>query len=814
MKSKYTYPDPGDAITFKVIGEFEAMSGYWGRSERWVLDNIHNIIQKSGIANYTLLDVGCGEGRLFSDFINGASKIVGIEPDPVRYANAKICVNENRFDNKVLLLNSTLEQAHLHEEFDIVLSSHIIQHIPTNAVEPHLKRLADLTQDGGLLIINTNTSNREDEFFVKGEIHNDKVSEVEISVEEFDALTQSTGALPVHMFNRDKVCSLMSSLGFDLVSMLVFHVDSQTQREYGKDVDQIVNSDQNLARKHGRDISFVFRKQHFIKTIERGAMATFCAFNVPLFGMKDKEVGKCLEVFRQQNSVLFNTTRFCLDCDANTKSKDAYNKDIANTECKCGDIADEFCKTGQQINNSFRYYIGTTFFNFKGRMLPLKASVTFFPYRNIGIVCFNTIIKNLSVDEVIALKQFLGNYSYDMRYENWRERGVIRKEIVKDPDSGEQKVLEYRGAGDYFANDSNAANLNEIDGKFFWFACKNLIEDISKTLRSCAPKDFSIVEKVEYMQKENEELEVIIDSFDKLHVSRFIYTTLEINSTNYYQQLDDAQSWGLRNCKSLYGLLVGDEGYKFVPKTLAKKRLTEYNWSTRNFVNIFAYCSNIIMLNFKTSSSIGLSYMKRQEEWSDAFYDKGRNFYFTMAPCIAGVDHGLFRIVERNLVIYFENEYISKFDQSSAIGINKKRDKILLFIYKTGTSMDEINDLFNVIAEASGTARTIDSIRQRLDLRSEEKNLTNQSQNNHTILVLTITSIFLGMLAIGGGSNAFQYFDYLFGFEFAEFKAWAYLLIAIVVAMLAWWGVHKINWNAIWQAIKLGYHKIMQLCKK
>jgi hypothetical protein len=91
----------------------------------------------------------------------------------------------------------------------IYTTSKIIQHIPSYAVESHLRRLGDLTKDGGLLIINTNVSNKSDEYFIKGAIKEDKAEEVEIGADEFNRLTQCVGELPVHMFDRDTICNLM-----------------------------------------------------------------------------------------------------------------------------------------------------------------------------------------------------------------------------------------------------------------------------------------------------------------------------------------------------------------------------------------------------------------------------------------------------------------------------------------------------------------------------------------------------------------------------------------------------------------------------
>lgn len=47
-----------------------------------------------------------------------------------------------------------------------------------------------------------------------------------------------------------------------------------------------------------------------------------------------------------------------------------------------------------------------------------------------------------------------------------------------------------------------------------------------------------------------------------------------------------------------------------------------------------------------------------------------------MKPCIADNIHGLFRIVERSIIVYFENNYISEMDQSSVFNLSKKLNKI------------------------------------------------------------------------------------------------------------------------------------------
>ena len=126
MDNTYTYPDPHDVITAKVIEQYQIHPNYWEQSEKWILQQVDKTIQAHRLSNYTLLDAGCGEGRLFAHFIKKARQIKAIEPDKQRYENACLHVQKQNFNAKVSVLHSTLENCYFEEPFDVVLSSHIL----------------------------------------------------------------------------------------------------------------------------------------------------------------------------------------------------------------------------------------------------------------------------------------------------------------------------------------------------------------------------------------------------------------------------------------------------------------------------------------------------------------------------------------------------------------------------------------------------------------------------------------------------------------------------------------------------------------
>ena len=775
MDNTYTYPDPHDIITAKIIEQYQIHHNYWEQSEKWILQQVDKTIQAHRFSNYTLLDAGCGEGRLFAHFIKKARQIKAIEPDKQRYENACLHVQKQNFNAKVSVLHSTLEDCYFEEPFDVVLSSHILQHLPTYALQQHLQQLANYTKPGGLLVITTNVSNHENAYFMKSYLEHGEARESEISEEEFNRLTKQSGQLPIHMFDRKFMQKTMQLMGFDLHSSYVFHMAPEIQRQYGPAVDQIINQSPDLQGTSGRDICFIFRKRQSIKYIHQGALAEFCAFNINLYGIELETLTTLLHDFKKQNEQIIHTSPFCLSPINRNNARQHLGRNINTRECLCGDQADSFCSTGQTINRSYRYYIGTTYFKFfRDKLLPLKISITFFPYRNIGIVCFNVIIKHLSVDEVIALKQYFSNTSYQERKRDWRND--CRKFFSASPDN----------------------SLTRLEGQYFWFFCNNLVKDLSKIITQKGKKSFSRHDIRTHKEKEYDDLDVIIDEFTPVLPTPFIYPTLEINQTDISYMENQAHQWAVQHKFPLYGLLVGDEGYEYIPKELAFKRISQFHWGTRQFVYIFAYGSNSILLNFKAHASSGIAYIERQKEWSEMFYDHNRNLYFSMSPCIAGIDHGLFRSIERNIIVYYENDYISKIDQSSAIHLNKKRNKILLFLYKTTTALDEINDLFHVISQASGTADTIETIKQRLSLRSEEKTLKNQRDNNGIMLTLTFTSLILGFLAITTDSSFLsQWASYVREYNLGPYHLLISMFIIVLFMVAIFLLTRMINWSHI-----------------
>lgn len=90
---------------------------------------------------------------------------------------------------------------------------------------------------------------------------------------------------------------------------------------------------------------------------------------------------------------------------------------------------------------------------------------------------------------------------------------------------------------------------------------------------------------------------------------------------------------------ALYGLLSGDEGWRFVPTDLARQRLRQ-TWGSRGFYRVCALGSSVLILNFDGETThTDSSYRTKQRQLWTHYYGAVPP-YFSVDSEIAGLHHG------------------------------------------------------------------------------------------------------------------------------------------------------------------------------
>lgn len=264
-RKNYFYPDVDDKTTASLIAEKEPFKEYWFKSERLVLNLmkkfIENCIEKT--TESWFLDVGCGTGRLIPEFERYFDHILAIDPDPAQIEKAKNLAEKHGFADKVMFQSTSIEKLDWKtKSIDVILCSHVLQHVHTDSVSLILQKCEELTKKGGLLFITTTHSREKNDYYVKAYLKDSQVVEERIEKDEFNAIIfNERNILPLHFFSRRNLVEALERVGFMFLDFRSFHILKKIPiLDKILDRDRLVNSLDFLKTRLGRDMLLIARK--------------------------------------------------------------------------------------------------------------------------------------------------------------------------------------------------------------------------------------------------------------------------------------------------------------------------------------------------------------------------------------------------------------------------------------------------------------------------------------------------------------------------------------------------------------------------
>ncbi|MDD3041498.1 MAG: class I SAM-dependent methyltransferase [Methanosarcinaceae archaeon] len=258
---QYIYPDLKDRITSVLISSKEPYEGYWEESENFILDLIKKHISKDIInKEKSLLDAGCGEGRLTIYFSDYFERILAIDPDRSRLDIAIKETKRLKISNKIDFDSVPIEEINEDEKFDVILCSHVFQHVQTSLIPKIIEKLSILMKKPGLLFVTTCHSTKGDDYFVKNYLDDFNFVEETIDQDSFNSLVFGVNQLPTHLFSRGSIEELLKKSGFKIIDYKVFHI---IEEDFGtkQNRDITVNQSPSLQNKYGRDVFIAAKKE-------------------------------------------------------------------------------------------------------------------------------------------------------------------------------------------------------------------------------------------------------------------------------------------------------------------------------------------------------------------------------------------------------------------------------------------------------------------------------------------------------------------------------------------------------------------------
>ena len=103
----------------------------------------------------SLLDLGCGAGRLIIKFAKYFHHITALDPDLRRINNAKKNIAANNIQNVSYIQSPFCADILEADNFDVVICNQIIQHIDTRTIEPMIQGIFKILKSNGIFVLTT-----------------------------------------------------------------------------------------------------------------------------------------------------------------------------------------------------------------------------------------------------------------------------------------------------------------------------------------------------------------------------------------------------------------------------------------------------------------------------------------------------------------------------------------------------------------------------------------------------------------------------------------------------------------------------------
>ncbi len=257
-KENYKYPDIDDKASIIWIENEEPFKGYWNKSDKYILAYVEKYFKNRFFDK--MIDVGCGRGRLIYQFYKYFNQTVALEPDSNRLGDVTKWIKKHDINN-VSTINTSFLKSNLQDNFyDVIICSHVIQHISSNDIAPFFKKMYRIFKKDGLLILFTTHSMKKRNIFLKSVIKNGKVVEPIIEKAEFERIiSNDIGILPCCLFSLDYLNNIL--IDFKILKRKLHHalykynfIDKLILR------DKLINFP-FLKNRFGTDVLYICKKR-------------------------------------------------------------------------------------------------------------------------------------------------------------------------------------------------------------------------------------------------------------------------------------------------------------------------------------------------------------------------------------------------------------------------------------------------------------------------------------------------------------------------------------------------------------------------
>lgn len=237
----------------------------------------------------------------------------------------------------------------------------------------------------------------------------------------------------------------------------------------------------------------------------------------------------------------------------------------------------------------------------------------------------------------------------------------------------------------------------------------------------------------------------------------FDYSILELNNIkdndDLILQVDNIENIKIEYAHQLYGLLVSDEGWQYVPELHLSKKFSNNYFSTRKHTCTFIIGYNALIIN-QTDKKLTNPLKIYSIDWFKKYHHSDSFNYtdfFTFTPCIPGLENHLFQVFTHSAYKNYKLEFTKEsINRKSIVHNNISNDihglentlKNLTNILEThAMNMGEIKEAQDYIEKEFGINEKIIDLKRKYNYRINQLESKYNEEQNRSIKFLTLATI-------------------------------------------------------------------------
>lgn len=238
----------------------------------------------------------------------------------------------------------------------------------------------------------------------------------------------------------------------------------------------------------------------------------------------------------------------------------------------------------------------------------------------------------------------------------------------------------------------------------------------------------------------------------------FSYSIIELDNV---QESKDGKIISMRDIDSfmddyshhLYGLLVSDEGWKYVPDKYIEGKFKDRYHSSRDHVYSFFIGHNAIVINQWNAEGCS-AYRQFGTDWFEKYNQDGQGFayskYFNMTPCIPGLENHLMQIFMKSIYknVMLERVMNHKEKETSIKELEKNIEKLTVVLESHSVLLGETQNIKDCIHKEFGLNDKLRKIKESYTHKINSLNTKNDKKQNSKIGRLTHITIALALFSL------------------------------------------------------------------